>query len=239
MLDKSAIEYIAGLGKAEVLEVDGNKFITNHATLIKEPRVDKPFELTTLAGVTDYINSAVDVSVVGTEMTVHIVSPEEVRIYSELNDDRNRECLVVARAILPEFAFGRFHDSESFIIELLSKFENNIDRAKILKLVGNIKEDHVKNTGDNGISQTVTVKAGIATVEDVEVPNPVTLAPYRSFPEVPQPESSFIFRLKDGPSAALFNAGGTGWRIEAMREIKEYLNVSLSEESKIQVKIIM
>lgn len=239
MLDKGAIEYIAGLGKAEVLEVDGNKYITNDATLIEEPIVNHPFALTTLVGVVDYVNNAVDVAIVGSEMTIHIVSPEEVRIYSELNEDRKRECLVYSKAILPEFVFGRFHDTENFIIELLSKFENNIDRANILKLVGNIKEDHVKNTGDNGISQTVTVKAGIATVEDVEVPNPVSLAPYRTFPEVPQPESSFIFRLKDGPSAALFNAGGTGWRIEAMRTIKEYLHESLSDESKIQVKIIM
>lgn len=239
MFSKEALEFLANCGEAKVIEADGNKYITNKATLVQEATVSRAFELTTLTGVIDYINTSVDVSTVGAEMTIHIVSPDEVRIYSELNEDRNRECLVIAAASLPTFNYGNFYDSESFIIELLSKFENNTHREQILKLVGNIKEDHIKNTGDNGFSQTVTVKVGIATVEDIDVPNPVELAPYRTFPEIDQPESSFVFRLKDGPRAALFNAGGTGWRIEAMRTIKEYLTENLSEESKGCMKIIM
>lgn len=239
MLNKESLEYLVNLGKAEVIEVDGLRYITNKATLITDPIVNYPFQLTTLTGIIDYLNNSIDIDIVGSKMTVHIVSPEEIRIYSALNGDCNRECLVIAKACLPDFAYGKFLDTETFIIELLSKFEDDFDRAGILKLVGNIKEDHVKNTGDNGISQTVTVKAGIATVADIEVPNPVTLAPYRTFPEIEQPESQFVFRLKDGPVAALFNAGGTGWRIDAMETIKSYLDEYIAGEVKEFVKVIM
>ena len=33
---------------------------------------------------------------------------------------------------------------------------------------------------------------------DVIVPNPVKLRPYRTFAEIEQPESSYVFRIKDG-----------------------------------------
>ena len=46
----------------------------------------------------------------------------------------------------------------------------------------------VANYGDDGVSQKATITKGIAGKEDVIVPNPVTLRPYRTFLEVEQPE---------------------------------------------------
>ncbi|MNW60692.1 hypothetical protein D3C74_386970 [compost metagenome] len=70
-----------------------------------------------------------------------------------------------------------------------------------------------------GMTQSVVAKTGVATVEDVKVPNPVLLAPYRTFVEVEQPESSFVFRMKDGPSAALFEADGGAWRNDVIANV--------------------
>ncbi len=61
------------------------------------------------------------------------------------------------------------------------------------------------------------------------VPNPVILAPYRTFPEIEQVESKFIFRMQEGPNAALYEADGGAWKNEAMRRIKEYLVENLKE----------
>lgn len=64
----------------------------------------------------------------------------------------------------------------------------------------------------------------------VVVPNPVTLAPYRTFVEVKQPESKFVFRMRkseEGPQAALFEADGGAWKIEAMQRVKEFLEDKL------------
>jgi hypothetical protein len=51
----------------------------------------------------------------------------------------------------------------------------------MLKVVGNIQEDNVKSVSDDGTSQAVVARIGVASVGNVEVPNPVTLAPYRTF----------------------------------------------------------
>ncbi|MBA9087066.1 hypothetical protein FHR92_003546 [Fontibacillus solani] len=134
-----------------------------------------------------------------------------------------------AEALLPEFRYGNYYDAESFNIKLQSVFVANEDRTKLLKVVGNIKEEAVRQVGDDGVSQSIVAKTGVATVEDVKVPNPVLLAPYRTFVEVEQPESSFIFRMKDGPSAALFEADGRAWRNDAIANVSNYLAEELNE----------
>ena len=80
------------------------------------------------------------------------------------------------------------------------------------------------------MSQSVTVKTGIASVSNVKVPNPVVLRPYRTFTEIEQPESRFIFRMQEGGLCALFEADGGAWEKKAVINIKEYLSDKLSKE---------
>lgn len=115
-------------------------------------------------------------------------------------------------------------------IKLQSCFVKDQERDLVLKVVGNIKEDAVKNYGDDGIAQTVTAKVGVASVENVVVPNPVTLRPYRTFQEILQPSSDFVFRMKTGPAAALFEADGGAWQNEAIVTIKSHLVLMLEDE---------
>lgn len=75
---------------------------------------------------------------------------------------------------------------------------------------------------DDGISQTVAAKTGIATVSNVTLPPIIKLAPYRTFVEVEQPEGEFLLRLQNGPKAALFEADGGAWKIQARKNIKNY-----------------
>ena len=97
------------------------------------------------------------------------------------------------------------------------------------------KEDAIKSISDDGVSQAATIKTGVASVNDVKVPNPVVLAPFRTFPEISQPESKFIFRMQSGPRAALFEADGGAWRNEAMMKIKACLEEQLKEIKNIQI----
>lgn len=140
------------------------------------------------------------------------------------------EVLAIARAIVPRFPFNEFLGMEEFNIALQSKFVANDHRAILLQVVGNVSEDNVRNTGDDGVSQAVTINQGVASKAAVKVPNPVDLAPYRTFLEVTQPESQFIFRMKDGPRGAIFEADGGAWRNQAIVNIREYLKEQLSEE---------
>ena len=71
-----------------------------------------------------------------------------------------------------------------------------------------------------------------------KVPSPADLQPYRTFLEVPQPESQFIFRINERGNCALFEADGGLWKYHAMESIKLFLEDALKgliEENKLTV----
>ena len=235
MEQREALEYLVNLGekKEPIIELDQGTFSRVSLNRVTEPVASK-LTVSTLTGLVDYIKTNVD-HLEG-KLLIQVKSPEEVALYSPLNADREREKYVSAEAILPNnVVYDRFLDTERFNIMLQSAFVDDEDKSKLLKYTALITDDTVKNFGDDGISQKVTVKTGVASVSDAVVPNPVTLAPYRTFPEVIQHESKFIFRMKEGPTAALFEADGGAWRNTAILGIKEYLKEALKDNENIEI----
>lgn len=230
---KDAIQYIVKLGKRETVEVDGLKYTTDSLDLIQTP-IAKAMEVTTLRGLVDYIKSNADKKA-SDKLIIHIKSPSQVVLRSELNNQRERENYVVCNALLPRIEFDRFLSTDKFNILLQSAFVENDDRGILLKVAGNIQESAVKQVGDDGVTQAVTMKTGVATLQDVIVPNPVVLAPFRTFNEIEQPESKFVYRMEEGPRCALFEADGGAWRNEAMFRIKEFLNKELEKINNIEI----
>ena len=166
-------------------------------------------------------------------MFLHVVSPTEVNLFSALDVDRERESLVRVTAELPEFRFGEFIDHDAFCIALQSIFINNEDRETLTKFAGTVENGTVEQYSDDGISQKATIKTGIASKGDAIVPSPVKLRPYRTFLEVEQPESEFIFRMRNsgaGAQCALFEADGGAWRNRARKNIYNYLSDHIEDE---------
>ncbi|MEB8647163.1 hypothetical protein P4G62_25330, partial [Bacillus cereus] len=161
---------------------------------------------------------------------IHIVNPTTVSCFTAVNGDKARSTYIEAQASIPRFNFGNFYDREEFNIALQSGFVQNNHRDIVLQVVGTVVEEDVKEIGDDGVSQAVTVKTGVASRGNAKVPNPVQLSPYRTFVEVEQPESKFVFRMREGARCGLFEADGGAWKLEAMNNIKEYLNKALSQE---------
>ncbi len=235
-LTKEALQYLAEntiKPKERVVKIGGSNFVIDeagHYDRIK-PRVynaKDPLIIKTLTGLVDYIKSNLERK--EAKLLLHIEKPDEVSLMGLLAEDGSREYLASAQAIVPRFNFDYYLDIEEFNVALQSVFAPTADRDILLKVVGNLKEDNVKTTGDDGVSQAVTIKTGVATAADVKVPNPVTLAPYRTFIEVKQPESKFIFRMKDGPRGAIFEADGGAWRNQAILNIKTFLEEQLTNE---------
>ncbi|MBQ4899333.1 hypothetical protein KB559_10840 [Paenibacillus sp. Marseille-P2973] len=225
-MQKEALEYLVELGNNEITEINGRTFSRHPLQVVKTPVV-APIVVRSLSGMVGYLQSEFDVDV---PLMVHVESPTRVSVFSTVNSDAARNVFIQAEALLPEMRFGQWYDTEEFNIKLQSVFVNDGDRTTILKVVGNIQEENVSKTGDDGVSQKVTVKTGVATVADVIVPNPVSLYPFRTFVELQQPESLFVFRMKSGPACALFDADGGAWKVEAMDTIKDYLEETLSEQ---------
>ena len=141
---------------------------------------------------------------------------------------------MAAEAIVNEFAFDNYYDQERFLIELQSNFLQTADLLTIMQVSGNIKSGTTANYSDDGVSQKTTIKAGVE-LSDVIVPNPVKLRPYRTFAEIEQPESSYIFRIKDndrGPAFKLVEADGGLWKNAVMKKIKDYLEYELNDQIK-------
>ena len=164
----------------------------------------------------------------------HVESPTRVSLVSGLTKERNREKLFRVDTNPNGFMFDEYYNQEQFVINMQTAFEQSDETALILAVAGNVENKTVANYGDDGVSQKATITKGIAGKEDVIVPNPVTLRPYRTFLEVEQPESKFIFRIREGsdgqPMFKLVEADGGLWKYEAVDAIKKYLTENLPEE---------
>ena len=236
---KEALEYLVSLAPPTVQEIelrDGSKDVFSDKQLYRyNPHLPKAKALKTrtLTSLVDYIKANIDT--MGDKMIVSILSPTRVELLSNLDSERERETLMVVEAELPEFYFDTYLDKEKFIIGLQSKFvdDSSTDKALILKFAGTVESGTVAEYGDDGVTQKATVKTGIATKSDAIVPNPVKLKPYRTFHEVWQPQSAFIFRMRqskyDGVECGIFEADGGAWKLEAMQDIKDYLQRELKE----------
>lgn len=234
---KSALEYLMNAGKAEVIDIDGKKFTTKRVERVLTPS-PMHINMNTLTGLIEYVEENVDgLNFASGKLFVHVVNERTVKMYSDLQEEGNRHCFVECEALTPRLSLDTYMDGEKFNVILQSCFLDNEYRARILNLVSNIKEEKVKNTLDDGTSQQVVAKTGIATVGAVSVPNPVILIPFRTFIEVEQPESKFVFRVKDGPQMGLFEADGGAWRLAAMLRIKKYLEGAFLARN-ISVKVL-
>ncbi|GAA5416222.1 hypothetical protein Pryu01_01254 [Paraliobacillus ryukyuensis] len=222
---KEALEYLVKLGNKDVVEVNGQAYATGSMNLLESPSA-RTIDVRSLSGLIDYLKSNFDEL---DNVLIQIESATSVVAYSTLNDDYNRQKWIRASALLPDFRFDSFYDSESFNIKLQSCFLDNDDRKIMLQVVGNIREEAVQTFGDDGVSQSVVARTGIAQVGDVKVPNPVMLSPYRTFVEIDQPESNFVFRMKEGAKCALFEADSGAWELEAMDNIKDHLMRELQD----------
>lgn len=225
---KKAIEYIVDMAKPEIQDIKGETYSDKQLYRIDHNPKATTLQMTTLSSMIEYITSGVDVL---PKLIVHVASPTRVLVYSELDYDRKREYFIEVNAQVPTFEFNRFMGHEQFCINLQSKCEDTLDRALLLKFAGTVEAGTVAEYGDDGITQKATVKTGIASKGEAIVPSPVTLTPFRTFPEVLQPKSEFIFRMKDsgGIQCALFEADGGAWKLDAMRTIKSYLEEMLKD----------
>lgn len=231
---KEALQYIVELGKTEEHIIYGDVYSDKPLHRVENyiPKADAIL-MHTLTSLVDYIKSGVDD--MSDKMIVEVTSPTKVNLYSQLDFNRDRELLVSVSARVPAFSFNDFMDQEKFCINLQSKFidDPQTDRALILKFAGTVEAGTVSEYGDDGITQKATVKTGIASKGDAIVPNPVKLRPYRTFLEVEQPVSEFIFRMKqdkyDGINCAIFEADGGAWQIAATKAIKDYLQYELAD----------
>ena len=112
------------------------------------PKADS-LSVNTLTSIVDYIKGKPEE--LRESMILHVISPTEVRLYSGLVDERNREELMRADAIVNEFQFDRYYDQERFLIELQANFIESDDLTVLKQVAGNIESGTTANYDDDGV----------------------------------------------------------------------------------------
>ena len=237
--DMALINTIQNALQPEILEVDGRSFTSRPVHDPPAPATAAPLATHTLQSVIDYLEAdqkfdhVIPAGKDDPGLAIHVVDATKVEIVRELEErSRKREILIRAQAIEvigPTFNFARFYPLEQFVIALRSLFAETDDVTALVKILGRVEDSSVRQFDDDGVSQSVIARTGIATKSDVAVPALVLLAPFRTFPEIDQPFSEFFLRLRGGddedpPEAALYETDGGKWKIEAIDAIKKFLD---------------
>ena len=222
---------------AQFTVIDGRIYASNCNTLCKGimPPVIDALEVHTLQALIDYLASGDAALTVTPKLLLLIKSPGCVELLSEVFGAwQQRHTLAIATLTRDAFSYGQlmdqygqWMDQETFKIRLAAGFAETPDRETLIAFAGNLQDKQIVTSTDDGISQNVTVSVGIGQVEKVEVRPYFDLAPYRTFPEVTQPTSRFVFRMAPGAKCALFEADGGAWRLAAIESIARWLAANL------------
>ena len=235
---KDALEYVVDLKDNEEkivrsIEQSGKEYYDAKAHDLRElepRRYPEPLKLSSLTSLVGYIMKQLDETGTYKNLLIHVTDHDTVEVKTELDDQSKRRVLAVAKAISPKIRYEQFLDVESFNIMMQTNFIPTVDSDVVLSFASSVKIDKGAEVADNGISQVTTIKTGVSTLQLAKAPNPVTLKPYRTFQEVDQPESKFVFRINDNPGCALFEADGGIWKAAAKANIAEYLHNNLIVE---------
>lgn len=234
-----AIQKLLDIANPQLITTCGKTYSSKPIHPVYEPKPDT-INISSLTGLVDYYNGEgksvlYEAGDIGPGF-FHVKNFNAVSLLSNLHGSwKQRTCLATANADLFEpFTFNRFLSHEEFMIGLQTRFIQTDITRQLLQLLGNIKDSAVKTMVDDGVSQKVQTNQGISLVEEIKLPNPVALKPFRTFVEVDQPESLFVLRLQAGaqgkmPSCALYEADGGAWKVEVMAGIMRWLEERLPD----------
>jgi len=232
MIDTTFIDRLLELARVEIKDFDGRKYVSKKLAPVVDPVAD-PVVMHTLTGLVDLLPSLKSEG-----MMVHVADFNQVHIISPLfGPFKQREVFATAKAYDLLFIFDKYLPLEDFLIRMQTMFVQDESTEKIIRLASNLTHGAEQTFEDDGVTQRVTAKVGVARVAQVEVPNPVELRPFRTFADVEQPISKFVFRIQAGnngkaPSCALFEADGGAWKNAAIANIRQWL------AGHVQIKII-
>lgn len=247
-----AMEWIMKNMSPQLHNIEGKMWSDKPIHRIRDIQKFESVSFTTLTGLVDYLKSSIDVpNAFIDHIFVSVVSPTRIEVYSGINDGNfyERSTIAVVEAMVPKVKIGEWLEQSAFCILLRSCFVDAIDKQEelvvdtdrdaLIGVASNIVSGTIAEYQDTGISQKATLKTGIQESEDKLLPEKVTLRPYRTFLEVEQPKSDFVFRAQDsrnnGVQLALYEADGGRWKMDAMRALKDYLMEQLKEMPAITV----
>jgi hypothetical protein len=229
---KEFIKYLMDQARPETVEHAGKMYSTRELNPLAKNLPPDVITLRSLESFAVAVKHLKDEGYVSSgSYLIHIQTPCLVQAVSTPDEFGARKTPFVARVERPQFAFGVFTDSESFLIGLHSFFQKTEPALALIRVVSSLSSGKITTSKDDGISQTVEVKAGVTLNDKKKIDNPIMLKPWRTFHEAEQPESKYILRVKqkddERPQLALFNSENDFWELQAMQNIKKFLDTKI------------
>ena len=224
---KAAIEKLVSLKDNKIYEIEGRNYSDNDLVLVEAPRY-APSTITVngISSITELIKT--EIEKLNAPLFVEVEAYNKIGVYSTYDDRMKRQHVYEAVSDVPRFEFG-WKEHNAAMISFRSQFIQNEGVDYILDLLAKITNDNSVSTEDNGLSQQVEVRQGIALKAKQTVKPIIKLTPYRTFLEIEQPESEFLLRLDEDGRIGLFEADGGMWKLEAKKRIALELNCRLEE----------
>ena len=228
---QKALQYLVGLKDNKTYEINGKTYSDHELKLIEDERYyRKTVTFGSLDAIVKMIKAEIRDYTDGSQpIFVRVKDHKHVEVFTRPDDRERRLWPYEAECDDAEFREG-WRDQDKAIIELRSRFIPTEDSEYLLNLISRINNDQGIQTNDNGVSQTVVTKQGVTLMGSEVVKPRLTLQPFRTFREIPQPASEFILRLDDEGRIGIFEADGGIWKMEAKDSISAYLSENLSGE---------
>lgn len=161
---------------------------------------------------------------------VEVASEKEVQVFTTYDEKFHRDYMYTVTAEPIRNTIGCYTDKDELITQLNSVYVYTEDIDYMLELLNSVSEESKVSSTDNGLGQKVEATRGIAMKTNLQIKPRITLAPYRTFMEVVQPESEFILRMQEGAQFLIKEADGGCWKLEAKSNIKNWLKNQLEQE---------
>lgn len=232
------IERIIKENEVQVIESNGRTFTTKDLVEIM-PRKDvaKEIRFSDLSSIVEIVKREMERFAL--PIYINIETEKSVSVITSLDIEKEREKPYSAVAEGSRFNFGSGYDYERFVIAIRSQFIQTPNTANLLQLLKKVSNIESVETSDDGITQSVVAKQGAMLASDVKISPIIRLAPFRTFIEVEQPDSDFLFRISDRNVFALYEADGGAWKIKAKKNIRAFFEAALGDEIKTGSVVIL
>ena len=229
---KEAIQYLVGLKDNKTYDIGGDTY-SDHELVRIAPHVDRPREIQVngLSSIAELIREENDIFVDSLPIYIRIIDAREVGVFTSYDDMMARDALYRCSCDAPSFRPGWMEHDEA-VIKLRSIFVQDgegSDLEYVMDLLARVSKESSVTSSDNGISQTVEARQGVALSQRVKVRPIVRLTPYRTFLEVEQPTSEFLLRLDEEGRVGLLEADGGRWKMDAKQYISEFFSRELKD----------
>jgi hypothetical protein len=223
------------LGKKEahyeapkIEELYGEKYFRQASNLIL-PKLET-VELHSLDGLMDYRLALLEQGEAGFEVCFKAERNAVVMFTSHANRKFTRPNFLYATAhpLAADLSFlSEPMDQEEAVVRIKTSFRYDEDAANLLKVLGTLVLEESVTADDDGVTQKVTARSGIALKEKIPL-SAVVLHPYETFPEVQDDIPGRIYNIrvkKDGGTAWIYLHASKDPSVDIAisRAVKEYL----------------